>query len=408
MNSSAVHGSPSTENPIASQKPASAAAATAADAKLRKRPEDDVAATDQAAPAPDQAAPATDQDVLVAQATPAAAADGSAAAGGGAAPDAAEGSASAGAGAPAAAAAAGSSGGIGIGALALGAGAIGVAAAAAGGRGGDSAAGAPAPTPTPAPMLTAIHSFAEYMGAINHGGATAATNVSVASATSVVDVSGGFSRSALSHTVTDLRPSMTYNVAGASAATINDGGIVVDLQGNPTADSRVTAHSDAGAGASNLLWMQTMAVHDAASKGATMAIASATASGAGSDAEVGIQHVSMDLAAAGSVNGLTNLVATATDGGSAHTLVGDVTLHMISSGIGTSLAPIFSYIHMGDGEGTQPGILASASGAGSSANAGVAANVSLSGHGDDVYAYDSGVFAQGTNGGSAHTDIGGT
>ena len=80
---------------------------------------------------------------------------------------------------------------------------------------------------------------------------------------------------------------------------------------------------------------------------------------------------------------------------------------MNSSGIGTSLAPIFSYIHMGDGEGAQPGILASASGAGSSANLGVAGNVSLSGHGDDVYAYDSGVFAQGTNGGSAHTDIGG-
>jgi len=413
MNTSSVHGSPSTENPIASQKPASADATKALHARLRKRPEGDVpadsVATDQAAPAPDQAAAATDQDVLVAQAAPAAAADGSAAAGAGAAPAAAEGSAGAGAGAPAAAAAAGSSGGIGIGALALGAGAIGVAAAAAGGRGGDSAAAAPAPapTPTPAPMLTAIHSFAEYMGAINHGGATAATNVSVASPTAVVDVSGGFSRSALSHTVTDLRPSMTYNVAGASAATINDGGIVVDLQGNPTADSRVTAHSDAGAHSSNLMWMQTMAVHDAASKGATMAIASATASGAGSDAEIGIQHVSMDLAAAGSVNGLTNLVATATDGGSAHTLVGDVTLHMISSGIGTSLAPIFSYIHMGDGEGAQAGILASASGAGSSANAGVAGNVSLSGHGDDVYAYDSGVFAQGTNGGSAHTDIGG-
>ena len=311
MNTSSVHGSPSTENPIASQKPASADATKALHARLRKRPEGDVpadsVATDQAAPAPDQAAAATDRDVLVAQAAPAAAADGSAAAGAGAAPAAAEGSAGAGAGAPAAAAAAGSSGGIGIGALALGAGAIGVAAAAAGGRGGDSAAAAPAPapTPTPAPMLTAIHSFAEYMGALNHGGATAATNVSVASPTAVVDVSGGFSRSALSHTVTDLRPSMTYNVAGASAATINDGGIVVDLQGNPTADSRVTAHSDAGAHSSNLMWMQTMAVHDAASKGATMAIASATASGAGSDAEIGIQHVSMDLAAAGSVNGRT-------------------------------------------------------------------------------------------------------
>src|SRR5438309_5829210 len=415
MNTSSVHGSPSTENPIASQKPASADATKALHARLRKRPEGDVpadsVATDQAAPAPDQAAAATDQDVLVAQAAPAAAADGSAAAGAGAAPASAEGSASAGAGGPAAAAAAGSSGGIGIGALALGAGAIGVAAAAAGGRGGDSAAAAPtpapAPTPTPAPMLTAIHSFAEYMGALNHGGATAATNVSVASPTAVVDVSGGLSRSALSHTVTDLRPSMTYNVAGASAATINDGGIVVDLQGNPTADSRVTAHSDAGAHSSNLMSMRTMAVPDAASRGATMAIASATASGAGSDAEIGVQPVSMDLAAAGSVNGLTNLVATATDGGSAHTLVGDVTLHMISSGIGTSLAPIFSYIHMGDGEGAQAGILASASGAGSSANAGVAGNVSLSGHGDDVYAYDSGVFAQGTNGGSAHTDIGG-
>src|SRR2546423_9459277 len=170
--------------------------------------------------------------------------------------------------------------------------------------------------------------------AINAGGATAAT---VAAPTSVVDISGGFSRSALPHTLSDVRPAMSYNVTGANAAKINDGGIVVDLQSNTTMDSRVTAHSDAGAGASNLMWMQTMAVRDADGHGATVAIASASASGAGSDAEIGIQHVSMDLTAAGQVDGFTNLAATATDGGSAHTLVGDVALRMNSIATGTSL-----------------------------------------------------------------------
>ena len=116
----------------------------------------------------------------------------------------------------------------------------------------------------------------------------------------------------------------------------------------------------------------------------------------------------MALAGTGGLDGRTDLGATATGGGAAHALVGDVSLHTDSSGIGTSLAPIASSVHMGAGEGTEPGILASASGAGSSANAGVAGNVSLSAHGDEVYAYNSGVFAQGTNGGSAHTDIGGS
>src|SRR5258708_18742452 len=62
---------------------------------------------------------------------------------------------------------------------------------------------------------------------------------------------------------------------------------------------------------------------------------------------------------------------------------------------------------MGAGQGAEPGIMAAASGAGSSATVGVTGNVSLRGHGDEVYVYNSGVFAQGMNGGSAHTDIGG-
>jgi hypothetical protein len=37
----------------------------------------------------------------------------------------------------------------------------------------------------------------------------------------------------------------------------------------------------------------------------------------------------------------------------------------------------------------------------------VTGDVSLRGHGDDVYVYNSGIFSQGTNGGAAHTDIGG-
>src|SRR5258708_30830418 len=389
MNPSQLHGSPSAENPIAAKKP---------DAKLRKRPEDEGPA--------DSAA--TDQEVLLAQAAPDAAAEGSASAGGGTPEAAAQGSASAGdsagagAGAPVAAAAAGGIGGVGIGALALGAGAVGLAAA--GGHGGGGGGGGASAA---APSSIQIHNFGEYTSAINSGGATAATNASVAvgrGPTLVGDISGGFWRGGLAHTLTDLRP-MTYNVTGASAATINDGGIAVDLQGNP--DAHVNAHANAAWGSSNLMWMQTLGVRDQAGEGATVATASATAGGAGSDAEIGIQHLSMALAGSGGLNERTDLAATATGGGSAHALVGDVTLHMDSSGTGTSAAPIPSQIHMGAGEGAQPGILASASGAGSSANVGVAGNVSLSGHGDEVYVYNSGVFAQGMNGGSAHTDIGG-
>jgi hypothetical protein len=407
MNQGLIQPSPLAEHPIESQKPAAAAAAKPPHGTLRKRPEDEVpgnpaaaAVTDQASPATDQAAAATDQDVLVAQAAPAAAAEGSASAGGGAAPAAAEGSAAAGAGAPAVAAAAGS-GGIGIGALALGAGAVGVAAAAHGGGGGGGGGAAAAPTPTPMPTPVLMHGFADYMAAINQGGATAATS---ATSSAPVDISGGFSRSVLPKMLAELRP-VTYNVTGASAATINDGGISVDLQGNPNAS--VTAHSNAAAGSSNLLWMQNMAVRDHAGQGMTFANATATAGGAASDAEIGIQHLSVDLAGTGALNSRTDLAATATGGGSAHTLAGDVTLHIASSATGTSTAPVSSFVHMGSGEGAEPGILAAASGAGSSANAGVAGSVSLSGHGDDVYVFNSGVFAQGTNGGSAHTDVGG-
>ena len=390
MNPSSVHASPSAENPIASQ-----------DAKLRKRPEDQVPADSAAAVEVE-----TDQELLVAQAAPAAApedaasAGGSAGAGAAAPSAAAEGSAGAGAGAAPVALAAGGIGGLGMGALALGAGAVGLAAAGGHGGGGGDA-------PAPATSTTQIHNFSEYTSVVNSGGAMAASNALVVAGpgpTSVVDISGGFSRGALPHTLADLRP-MTYNVTGASVATINDGGIAVDLQGNP--DVWVVAHSNAAAGSSNLMWMQNLAVRDQNGQGASIAVASATAGGAGSDAEIGIQHVSMAIAGSGSLDERTDLAATATGGGSAHALVGDVNLHMDSSGIGTSLAPVAAQIHMGSGEGTAPGILAFASGAGSSANVGVAGNVALSGHADEVYVYNSGVFAEGMNGGSAHTDIGG-
>jgi hypothetical protein len=414
---------PSAEHPIASQESAPAVAAKAAHAKLRKRPEDDVVAdptaaapSDQAVAATDENAAAPDQEVLVAQAAPAADAAASA---GGAAPAAAaaEGSASAGAGAPVVGAAAGG-GGIGIGALALGGGAVAVAAAAGGGGGGGGGGGtsaAPAPmtpAPGPAPMPSMlIHGFSDFMAAINQGGATAATNVTAGVTSgpppaSIVDISGGFSRGVLPKMIADLRP-LSYNVSGASASSINDGGIAVDLQGNPTGDAHINAHSNAGAGMSNLMWMQTMAVRDAASHGQTVATAAAIAAGRGGDAEIGIQHVSMDFAGSGAINARTDLTATATDGASAHALAGDVNLHMASSATGTSAAPVAAEIHMGFGEGTEPGMLASASGTGSSANVGVTGNVSLGVHGDDAYAFSSGVFAHGTSGGSAHTDIGG-
>jgi len=247
----------------------------------------------------------------------------------------------------------------------------------------------------------------KHWASLSGRSATAATNATGSvrpDGTVNVDISGGVSRSVLPKTLADLRP-MTYNVSDASAATINDGGIVVDLQGNP--DALVTAHSDAGAGASNLMWMQTLAVRDQAGQGETHATAAATATGAGSDGEIGVQHLSMALAGSGALNGRTDLAATATGGGSAHTLVGDVTLSVDSRGTGTNAAPVSTQVHMGQGEGVVPGILSSATDAGSSANVGVTGNVSLSAHGDDVYAFNSGIFAQGMNGGSAHTDIGG-
>jgi hypothetical protein len=407
-------GLPSAEHPIAAHTPAPAAAAKAAHGKLRKRPEDDVAADqataaadDQAAPAgdqADQAAPASDQDTLVAQAAqaaPATPADGSASAGG---------TAGAGAGAPVAAA---GFGGIGMGGIALGAGAIGVAAAAGhggGGGGGGNGSAAPAPMPT-SPVV--IHGFSDYVAAVNQsGGATMATTATATgippgATTPFLDVSGGFARGALPKTLADLRP-MNYNVSGTNVTSINDGGIVVDQQGHP--DATIMAHSDAAAGASNLMWMQTLAVRNfTAGTGGTPTVstASANASGAGSDAEIGVQHLSMDATLAGAAAGQTNLAATATGGGAAHAFAGDVHLSVNSSGTGTAAAPVTSQIHMGSGEGEQAGILASASGAGSHANTAVAGDVTLSGHGDDIYVFNSGVFAQGTAGGSADTDIGG-
>lgn len=414
-------GLPSAEHPIAAHTPAPAAAAKAAHGKLRKRPEDDVAADqataaadDQAAPAgdqADQAAPASDQDTLVAQAAqaaPATTADGSASAGGATS---AGGTAGAGAGAPVAAA---GFGGIGMGGIALGAGAIGVAAAAGGGGGGGGGGGnggaAPAPMPT-SPVV--IHGFSDYVAAVNQsGGATMATTATATgippgATTPFLDVSGGFARGALPKTLADLRP-MNYNVSGTNVTSINDGGIVVDQQGHP--DATIVAHSDATAGASNLMWMQTLAVRNfTAGPGGTPTVstAAANASGAGSDAEIGVQHLSMDATLAGAAAGQTNFAATATDGAAAHAFAGDVHLSVNSSGIGTAAAPVTSQIHMGFGEGEQPGILASAAGAGSTASTSVAGDVSLTGHGDEIYVFNSGVFAQGTNGGSAHTDIGG-
>src|SRR5258705_6621988 len=127
--------SPSAETSIASQKPDSASGAKASHGKLRKRPEDEVAADPRVAAVTDDQAPAdrqaqTDEQVLIAQAAGGAAAEGPESTGGGAPAAAAqgsaaapEGSASAGAGAPAAAAAA-AGGGISIGGLAPRAGAL--------------------------------------------------------------------------------------------------------------------------------------------------------------------------------------------------------------------------------------------------------------------------------------------
>jgi hypothetical protein len=416
---------PSAETPIALQNPASAAAAKETHAKLRKRPEDDLvpdsaapAAPDQqAAPGDDQAAgsdgQATGQDLVLAQAAQAGgAAEGTASAGGG--------SAAAGAGAPVAAV----GGGLGMGALAIGAGGLAVAAAAAGGGGGGGAGStatptpmpgstpAPTPTPTPTPAPVMVHGFSDYVAAVNQSGASAATTaiatgIPPGETTPVVDISGGFARGALPKTLAELRP-MNYNVSGANVTSINDGGIVADQQGQ--AVSTVIAHSDATAGTSNLMWMQTLAVRNftAGTAGApTVSTASANASGAGSDAEIGVQHLSMDATRAGAAAGQTNLAATATDGGAAHAFAGDVHLNINSTGTGTAAAPVTSQIHMGSGEGETAGILASASGAGSHANTAVAGNVALAGHGDDIYVFNSGVFAQGTTGGSADTDIGG-
>src|SRR5438477_13007783 len=101
MNKDSIPGLPSAHNPIASQQ-----ASAKPDARLRKRPEDEVAAQgslDALQPAAAGTAASSDQPMLVAQAAPAAAAaegaEGAGAnAGAGAAAGAAEGSASAGAG----------------------------------------------------------------------------------------------------------------------------------------------------------------------------------------------------------------------------------------------------------------------------------------------------------------------
>ncbi|MBV8030817.1 MAG: hypothetical protein JO035_04860 [Betaproteobacteria bacterium] len=265
----------------------------------------------------------------------------------------------------------------------------------------------PTPTPTPTPSPSLIHNFGDYVAATNAGGATAPTNATLAAGSSVMDISGGFSRSVLPHTLADLRPSMMYNVAGANVTTINDGGISVDLQGNPSGDSTVNAHADAAAGASSLIWMQAMAVHDSASQGQFRAIASSTANGAGSDAEIGIQHASMAIGGTGAINDREDLSATATAGGVAHTLIGDFSMSVDSTAAGSAAAPVAAEAHMGFGEGQEAGMLASADGAGSMADLAVTGNVALSGQGDDVYVFNSGLFAQGTNGGSAITDVAG-
>jgi hypothetical protein len=155
------------------------------------------------------------------------------------------------------------------------------------------------------------------------------------------------------------------------------------------------------------MWMQRLAATDQAGQGRTVLIASSSADGAGADAETGIQHVSMDMAAAGAINTRADLIAAATAGGTAHTLIDDVTLHMDSSGAGSAAAPISSYVHLGENAGDPAGMIASADGAGSSATLAVAGDVALSGQGDEVYVYNSGLFATGTNGGAASSSIGG-
>jgi hypothetical protein len=243
--------------------------------------------------------------------------------------------------------------------------------------------------------------------------AGAATTPAITAATGVVvDISGGFSRTLLPATIAELRPSMVYAVSGVPVASLDDAGIVLDIT---TSNTFVAAHTSAGmggstgaaSGASQIMWMQNLVVRgpDAAAGSVAFTDVSAQAAGTGSHAEVGIQDLSMGLAAgSGALNGRVDVSARSAIGAQAHVQIAGGNI-IVSGGTGSAANVVSTYAHMGEGEGTEAGLLASASGAGSSAGVTVLDNLTLSASGDDVYAYNSGIFSEGFSGGSAFVQL---
>jgi len=133
-------------------------------------------------------------------------------------------------------------------------------------------------------------------------------------------------------------------------------------------------------------------------------VVASNADGAGSTSEIGIQHLRMSVTGTGELDAQLVVNATATGGGHAHTQIGDISTSIAATEPGSS-----SYLHMGFAEpidgGHTPGMLASANGAGSQATIDVG-SFTQEGHGDDVYVFSSGIFAEGMNGGIANTNVG--
>jgi hypothetical protein len=246
------------------------------------------------------------------------------------------------------------------------------------------------------------------MGVIAAGSGTAATSVT-SGAFSDVSVSGGFSRSILPQAIGSLRSSMNYTVNGASVASVSDGGISVTAP----ASSVTTLHVNANAPstASHLVWMQNASLTGSANPGRlTLDIA---ATGNGGDAEVGIIHASANSSGTGTVETRARVIADATGGGKATTYLGEV--NIMSSTSGTSQSSVYMGSGWPNSSGGDPaggnlvpGVHSFATGSGSVSTIAVAGDFLVTANGGDAYAYLSGLVAEGTNGGAASIDIGGS
>jgi hypothetical protein len=176
------------------------------------------------------------------------------------------------------------------------------------------------------------------MGAVAAAGATGPVAPTELAAGTSIDIHGGsFARSTLTTTppptLAQLRAAgvMDYVMAvdGANQQ-VGEGGVRVTLQAG--AGTEVNVHADAAGGASQLIWMQNLAVASnvtAASlpDGRSTLIAAANASGAGSDAEVGVASFSHHIASnTGTLQAANDILASADSGGRATAHFGDISV----------------------------------------------------------------------------------